>query len=134
MNPAPGFYMSLDTSGHATGDVGRLLSPTFHLDRPTPLTFYAYFQAISLDVDASLKVYLSQELTVSPRLLLSVSPSSNWRMHSVCLLHGDHRLQFEATLGEQYHTAIALDNIELVLDQDCLGEGRGVLVCVSYLN
>ncbi len=118
-----GYYMQLDTSGHVTGDIGRFLSPQFHLDHPTPLTFYAYFQAQLLDLDASLTVYLSHDLPVSPRLLVSVSPSSNWELHTVCLPQGDHRLLFEATLGEQYHTAIALDNMHLAMDSECSEKG-----------
>ncbi len=133
MNLAPGYYIGLDTSGHATGDIGRLLSPTFHLDHPAPLRFRAYFQAMALDVDASLTVYLSLDLPVSRQLLLSVSPSSNWRLHTVCLPQGDHRLLFEATLGEQYHTAIALDNIDLVLGQDCLEQRQMcTFVCLLF--
>ncbi len=118
--------MQLSTKGHVTGDIGRLLSPVFHLKQTASLTFYLYFRSHPLDVDSSFSLRLKTGGYVITQPLLSLTASSGshrrWIQHSVCLPEGSFQVVFEAVLGEIYHTAVAVDQVELKRDSTCGGK------------
>ncbi len=120
------YYLHLDINGHIPGDIGRLFSPEVSLETPSSLSFFLYFRSHPLDVDSSVVVrlkYSSYNMT-KPLLELKANSGSGrqWVEHSLCLPHGQFRVVFEATVGLLHRTAMALDDIILTANDDCLGK------------
>jgi len=104
------------------GDQVTLISPVATFEAGTELAFYFHMRISDQDTTAALTVYTYSELRVYDRRLLEIRGNRgiSWQKAYTCLPAGTYQLAFVATHGLQFLSDIALDEISLHHEEDCL--------------
>jgi len=123
-----GSYITVSSDIGRVGDQVTLLSPTRTFDKGTLLSFYYHMRISDEDTTAALTVYTYSQLHVYERRLIEIrgNHGTTWQQESVCLPGGTYQLAFVATHGLQFLSDIALDEIKLEFNSDCLSENNSV--------
>jgi len=123
-----GSYITVSSNIGRVGDQVTLLSPMRTFDKGTLLSFYYHMRISDEDTTAALTVYTYSQLHVYERRLIEIrgNHGTTWQQESVCLPGGTYQLAFVATHGLQFLSDIALDEIKLEFNSDCLSENNSV--------
>jgi len=113
--------MLLDSSNGQTGDKVTLLSPNRAFSNCSLLTFSYHMLLNDSDTDGSLAVYRYTRLHTYDELLFEErgNHGDEWFQGEVCIPAGEYRLAFVGTVGLPSLSDIAIDNIELMQDEEC---------------
>jgi len=114
-----GAYAMVSSMFGQFGDQVMLLSPLATFPRGTELSFYYHMRISNADKTAALTVFTYSELHVLERRLLEIrgNHGTSWQRAEVGLPEGTYQLAFVATHGLQFLSDIALDEIEIDVEQ-----------------
>lgn len=111
----------LATSGlDNVGNKMQLMSPLFNSLQTKNLEF-SFSMSVAVGSDAPvLRVLRYSRLSYPVELLRIVSEAgqSSWQNTHLCLSSGDYYVVFEAAVGSQFGSFVAIDNVQL-LDDTC---------------
>jgi len=115
-----GFYMTVTSNIGEVGDQVTLLSPMHTYEKGSQLSFYFHMLIKDDGKTAALTVFTYSQLHVYEQRLVEIrgNHGTSWQQIRVCLPNGTYQLAFVATHGLQFLSDIAVDEIELYVDDE----------------
>jgi len=116
-----GYFMLLDSLNGQIGDQVTLFSPKRMFAASSFLTFSYFMHLNESDTAATLTVYKYSQLQTYDMKLFTARGNRGpiWHREEICIPSGTYQLAFVGTIGLPSLTGIAVDNVQIVDDDNC---------------